>query len=384
MYKEVTNQELVKASIANINFNKDTAVINLSGSWSWLTINEKLFNKQLLHINSVKLVSIDGLNIENIDTTGIYYVVKIIKYLEKHNIQLLEVRLNNEQLLLLTRIKTILDTKALKLPTNTSDGIFRTIGRSVIESWITTIELLSFFGLFCLNFIKILLHPKNLERGELIRTINDAGVKSIWVASLLSFLIGISLVYQMAPQFTTYGANIYIVNFLGISLLKEVSPLLTAIIIAGRTGSAITAEIGTRRIQEEIDALQTMGVSTIQRIVLPKVIGVMIAGPLITSIADIAGIVGGAITSNISLSVNYSLFFSRLENYVSGNNYTCGIIKSIAFAFIVVLVGCFYGLKVKGNANSIGEQTTRSVVMSIVLIVFFDAIFGIIFQVLGV
>jgi len=160
--------------------------------------------------------------------------------------------------------------------------------------------------------------------------------------------------------------------------------LLTAIIVAGRTGSSITATIGTMKVQEEIDAIQTMGISPIRRLVLPKVLGAIIAVPLITSIADIASLIGGAIVADSTLNVTYTLFLERLQTYVSINNYTCGIIKSFAFALLIALVGCFCGFKVKGNANSIGEQTTKSVVLSIILIVLFDAIFAVIFKVLKV
>ncbi len=165
-----------------------------------------------------------------------------------------------------------------------------------------------------------------------MRTVYDTGYKGMGVASLLSFLIGVTLAYQMAPQFITYGANVYVVNFLGIALLKEVSPLLTAIIVAGRTGASITAEIGTMKVQEEIDAIQTMGISPITRLVLPKVIGVMIAVPLITSIGDIASMMGGAIVANTSLDISYSLFIERVKAYVLMSNYTIGIYKSIVFA----------------------------------------------------
>lgn len=380
MYKEPSNQQLVVDTMAG--FSQQSDKITLSGSWLWSTINEKKFNTKLSKIQKSKSITIDGLHIDKIDTTGVYFIIRLLGYLKKHNIQLEKLELNSSDQKLYERINSQYNTPA-KI-SKTADSLLFRLGRDIVDGYKVTLSLISFFGLFCFNLIRYIKSPLHTDWREVSRTIYDAGVKGLWVACLLSFLLGVTLAYQMAPQFTNYGANVYIVNFLGIAMLKEVSPLITAIIVAGRTGAAITAEIGTRKVQEEIDALQTMGISTMQRIVLPKIIGVMIAVPLITSAADMASMLGGAIVANSSLYINYSLFLYRLQNYVSINIFTCGLIKSIAFAFIVALIGCFCGLKVKGNANSIGEATTKSVVSGIILIVVIDAIFGIIFRSLGV
>ena len=381
MYKESSNQKLVQDTLAE--FSQQDEIITLSGSWLWSTINEKSFGSKLSQIKTYKVVTVNGCNINKIDTTGIYFIIRLVEYLKKNNIQLTKLELNSSDSKLYERISTQSSTPISKQPTDNSKLLAK-LGRSLVDSFKVSLSLISFFGLFCFNLFRFIKSPLHLDWREVSRTINDAGLKGLWVACLLSFLLGITLAYQMAPQFTTYGANVYIVNFLGIAMLKEVSPLITSVIVAGRTGAAITAEIGTRKVQEEIDALQTMGISTMQRIVLPKVLGVMIAVPLITSVADIASMLGGAIVSNSSLDVNYSLFLSRVQSYVSINNYTCGLIKSVAFAVIVALIGCFCGLRVQGNANSIGEATTKSVVSGIVLIVVVDAIFGIIFKTLEV
>jgi phospholipid/cholesterol/gamma-HCH transport system permease protein len=381
MYKESSNQKLVQDTLAE--FSQQGETIILSGSWLWSTINENSFSSKLSQIKNSKVVTVNGVNIDKIDTTGVYFIIRLVEYLKKNKIQLTKLELNSSDGKLYERISTQSNTPISKRPTDNSKLLAR-LGISIVNSFNIALSLVSFFGLFCFNLIRFIKSPLHLDWREVSRTINDAGLKGLWVACLLSFLLAITLAYQMAPQFTTYGANVYIVNFLGIAMLKEVSPLITAVIVAGRTGAAITAEIGTRKVQEEIDALQTMGISTMQRIVLPKVLGVMIAVPLITSVADMASMLGGAIVSNSSLDVNYSLFLSRMQSYVSINNYTCGLIKSVAFAFIVALIGCFCGLRVKGNANSIGEATTKSVVSGIVLIVVVDAIFGIIFKTLGV
>ncbi|MDQ5920088.1 MAG: phospholipid/cholesterol/gamma-HCH transport system permease protein [Pseudomonadota bacterium] len=406
MYKESASRKLINADKAQMTFDKARDVINLSGAWLWSSIDEELLFKQLNEINciissrssgnrdgsnnvnhdgGISKISLDGTAIDCADTTGIYQIVKIVKYLQQHKIGLLKLELNEQEKLLFDRILPHINQIEDKpyAPAKRR-SFFSNVGKSLFDGWFTILDLLNFFGQFCFNLVRFIISPKHLDWSEVVRVINDAGVKGLWVASLLSFLIGITLAYQMAPQFTTYGANVYIVNFLGIALLKEVSPLLTAVIVAGRTGAAITAEIGTQKVQEEIDALQTMGISRMQKIVLPKIIGVMIATPLITAVADMVSMLGGAIVANGSLSVNYELFLYRMQTYVALSNYACGIVKSFVFAFLISLAGCFCGLNVKGNANSIGEQTTKSVVMGIILIVLFDAIFAVIFKTMGV
>ncbi|MBP9742504.1 MAG: ABC transporter permease [Burkholderiales bacterium] len=385
MYKESASRKLANADKAQIKLDKANNVINLFGAWVWSAIDEKLLQNQLNAINNLNQVIINGKNADYIDTAGIYQIVKIVKYLRAHNIDLIKIELNKQEKLLFDRILSHLNQIDGNQYTPAKPRAFLSvIGKNIFDTWFAILDLLDFFGQFCYNLVRFVISPKHLDWAEVSRVINDAGVKGLWVASLLSFLIGVTLAYQMAPQFTTYGANVYIVNFLGIALLKEVSPLLTAIIVAGRTGAAITAEIGTQKVQEEIDALQTMGISRMQKIVLPKVLGVMIATPLITAIADMVSMLGGAIVANSSLSVNYALFLYRMQTYIAVSNYACGIVKSIAFAFLIALVGCFCGLNVKGNANSIGEQTTKSVVMGIILIVLFDAIFAVIFKTMGI
>lgn len=383
MYKKSSTKLLLKVQAASLTVSDDKSSILLSGDWLWSSINEKVLFDNLNILNKNQQLTIDGTTITSVDTTGIYFIVRLINLLKHKQISVLALNLNAKEQKLYSRIAANLVKENIKNPKLNQD-VLTSLGKATFNTWDNIIEGLGFFGVFCVNLLKFLAAPFNLAWPEVARMIISCGIRGLWVACLLSFLIGVTLAYQMAPQFTTYGANIYIVNFLGIALLKEVSPLLTAIIVAGRTGAAITAEIGTQKVQEEIDALQTMGISAIQRIVLPKVIGVLIVVPLVTALADIVSMLGGAIVANASLGVSYTLFLDRAQNYVSINNYSCGIIKSVAFALIVALVGCFHGLKVKSNANSIGEETTNSVVTSIILIVLFDAIFAIIFKILGV
>ncbi len=385
MYKESSYQKFITSNSAFIEFNAEEKSIILSGNWSWRSINENHIKLIYSQINSTfKNININGSKINYLDTSGIYFINKIIKYLKSQQIEISKIILNNERQKLYDRFIDKLNEPNKNIEEQKQSGILVNIGHNVIDIWKDIIGIISFFGQFCINCFLLIKSPRSLSTQEVITTINNAGAKGLWIAILLSFMLGMTLAYEMSPQFRSYGANIYAVNFLGISLLKEVSPLMTAIIIAGRTGSAIAAEIGTMKMQEEIDAIQTMGISPIIRLVLPKVFGTMIITPLITAIADIASLTGGAIVVNYTLDLNYSLFLERLQNNVSIYNYTDGIYKSLAFGFIISLIGCYCGFNVKGNANSIGEYTTKSVVLGIFLIVCTDAIFAIIFEILKI
>ncbi len=242
------------------------------------------------------------------------------------------------------------------------------------------ILMIIFLGNFFVSLWYFIRHPLQIKYIDVLKSVEEVGLNGLWVIALLCFLIGVTLAYELSPQFITYGANVYIVNFLGISLLKEVAPLLTAIIVAGRSGSAITATIGVMKIEEEIDAMQTMGISPMKRLIIPRVLGILIAMPLVTAVADIISLFGGAIVAKSYLSIPYNLFLSRLQTYVAISNYQAGLIKSVFFAVAIGLIACHCGQTVEYNANSIGKQTTKSVVWSIIAIVFLDALFAIIFK----
>lgn len=385
MYKEKSNQRLVEQPLAKMQYIPDSSTLELTGAWLWKTLDEKDFTVLAKKIaGTITQINIDGSKIVAIDTVGAFFISRILSYASKHGIKVNSFLIPESGKPFFERIDKIVTLERDALEEKPKLDLLSYIGQGFVGFVLSVFEFVAFFGQFIINCYHFIRHPRQLNWNDLVRTIYDAGFKGLGVASLLSFLIGITLAYQMAPQFITYGANVYVVNFLGIALLKEVSPLLTAIIVAGRTGASITAEIGTMKVQEEIDAIQTMGISPITRLVLPKVIGVMIALPLITSIADLASMLGGAIVSNFSLGVNYSLFIERVQAYVLMSNFTVGIYKSIVFAFVIALVGCFSGFKVQGDANSIGEQTTKSVVLGIILIVFFDAVIAVICKILGV
>ncbi|HSB24886.1 MAG TPA: ABC transporter permease, partial [Burkholderiaceae bacterium] len=194
-----------------------------------------------------------------------------------------------------------------------------------------------------------------------------------------SFLMGIVIAYQGADQLQRFGANIFVVDLVALSMLRELSPLLTAIIVAGRSGSAYTAQIGTMKVTEEIDALRTIGVGPQDVLVLPKVIALVIVMPLLTVYTDVTGVAGGMLMAKLKLGVGYAAFVDRLDEAIQLSSYWTGLAKAPVFALIVALVGCHRGFQVGGSADSVGAQTTVSVVQSIFLVIVTDALFSIVF-----
>ena len=216
----------------------------------------------------------------------------------------------------------------------------------------------------------------------MLSNLRSAGFDALPIVGLLSFLLGIVVAYQGADQLRQYGANIFIADLVGLSMLREFAPLMTAIIVAGRSGSAYAAQIGTMSVNEEIDALRALGIAPLDLLVLPKILALSIALPLLTVFADVLGVFGGMLMARAQLGVGFGEFLDRLVKAVSVTAYLVGVCKAPVFAFIIAVVGCFHGFRTRGGADSVGRQTTRSVVQSIFLVIVADALCSVAFSVL--
>jgi len=261
-------------------------------------------------------------------------------------------------------------------------GTFENIGRGAAAAVEQAGALLSFIGENAFASAKSLAQPSRIRWRAILYNIRSAGFDALPIVGLLSFLLGIVVAYQGADQLRQYGANIFVADLVGLSMLREFAPLITAIIIAGRSGSAYAAQIGTMAVTEEIDAMRTLGIAPLEMLVLPKIIALIIALPLLTVFADGMGVLGGMIMARTQLGVGYGEFLDRLSKAVSITSYLVGVGKAPVFAAIIAVVGCFQGFRTQGGADSVGRQTTRSVVQSIFLVIVADALFSIAFSVL--
>jgi len=264
--------------------------------------------------------------------------------------------------------------------------------RSILEKSLLTMNdylkgfnsFISFLGHLFVTKLYYIKSFKNIRFKEIAFEINESAVKALAIVALTSFLIGLVVAYQSAFQLKLYGANIFIVDMLGISILRELAPLITAIVIAGRSGSAFTAQIGAMKITQELDAMKTMGFDPFVFLVLPRIIALMIALPILIFVSDIMGIFGGMIVSYIDLGITADLFMDRFREVVAAKHFFIGIIKGPFFAFLIASIGIYRGLVVKDDTQSIGFNTTKSVVESIFAVIICDALFSIALTNLGI
>ena len=245
-------------------------------------------------------------------------------------------------------------------------------------------EFLHFFGQISYGFFYLLKHLKSFRYKEVFFEINENAIKAFAIVAVTSFLVGVVTAYQSSVQLKIYGANIFIVDMLGISIFRELAPLLTAIVIAGRSGSSFTAQIGAMKITEELDAMHTMGFDPMRFLVLPRIIALMLMMPLLIFVSDIAGVLGGMLVAKLDLGISVSLFLDRLNEVVAAKHFFVGIAKGPFFAFLIASMGIFRGLMVRDDTQSIGTNTTKSVVESIFSVIVCDAVFSIIFTNLGI
>jgi phospholipid/cholesterol/gamma-HCH transport system permease protein len=243
---------------------------------------------------------------------------------------------------------------------------------------------LGFVGLVLETLARSLVVPARLRFTSLVYHMEEAGLKAVPIVALMSFLIGAVLAFQGAGQLQRFGAEPYTVNLVAVSFLREVGILLTAIMVAGRSGSAFTAQIGSMKMREEIDAIRTLGLDPIELLVLPRVLALILTLPLLGFISDMMGLVGGAVICWIELGMSPSSYISILREAVDGWSFWVGIIKAPVFAFLIGVIGCFEGMRVTGTAESVGQRTTQSVVEGIFTVIIADAFFSIVFQELGI
>jgi phospholipid/cholesterol/gamma-HCH transport system permease protein len=245
------------------------------------------------------------------------------------------------------------------------------------------VRLLNFYGMLMVKTARTMLQPRRLRLKSLVYHMEETGLNAMPIVGLLAFLLGVVMAYQGATQLQRFGAEIFTVNLLGISILREIGVLITAIIIAGRSGSAFTAQIGTMKVSQEIDAMETLGLDPVEILVLPRTFALLITLPLLTFFANFIGLVGGAIMSNLVLDITFSQFITQLETAVDLTTLILGLVKAPVFAFIIAMVGCYEGFQVSGSAESVGRQTTQAVVEAIFLVIVVNALFSVLFATMG-
>ncbi|TWT13109.1 ABC transporter permease [Reyranella sp. CPCC 100927] len=253
-----------------------------------------------------------------------------------------------------------------------------------MEFFEQTARLLGFFGEVLVTIGGAIRQPRRFRVSSVIAQMHEVWILAMPIVGVLTFLIGVVVAYQGVEQLKAFGAQDFTVEAVSISVLRELGVLLTAIIVAGRSGSAFTAQLGTMQVNLELDAMRTMALNPIEWLVLPRIAALVLSMPLLVFFGNMMGLLGGAMACMIYLDFTLAQFFDRLRDTVFIWHFWTGMIKAPVFAFVIAAVGCYEGLQVRGSAESVGRQTTKSVVESIFFVVVLDALFSIIFLLAGV
>ncbi|MEQ8440311.1 MAG: MlaE family lipid ABC transporter permease subunit [Alphaproteobacteria bacterium] len=338
-----------------------------------------------LNAGAARTATFDLSAIDQLDSAGAYLIHRTVERLRAEG---LEVELTGVS----ERHKPLLDivfrqgeeSTVVAPAVNPLIQILDRLGRSSVEAAEKGVELLNFVGVVTVTFTRALRQPARFRPKALITQMEQTGLDALPIVGLLSFLVGVVLAYLMSDQLRQFGAEVFTVNLVGLSMLREVAVLITAIMIAGRSGSAFTAQIGTMKVNEELDAMGTLGLDPVEVLVLPRVIALMITLPFLTFFADVMGVLGGGVMTVLALDLTPAQFVTALKGAIDLNDFLVGMVKAPVHAYIIALVGCYEGLKVQRTAESVGRQTTTSVVESIFLVIVATALFSILFSTLGI
>ena len=258
------------------------------------------------------------------------------------------------------------------------------LGRTVVTRWEEVSAGLAFTGEAALRLLRGVPRVHAWRLASVVRHVHETGIKAIPIVSLIAFLISVIIAYMSAQQLLKFGADIYVGDLVTVGVLREMGVLLTAIIVAGRSGSAFAAEIGAMKLNEEVDALQAIGVSPMEVLVLPRAIGLLIALPLLTVIADAVGILGGALLCRGLLDMPFVQYFQRVDESIGDWTFWVGVIKAPVFALLIAAAGAYRGMQVRGSSRELGRLTTVAVVQAIFLVILADAVFAVLFMEMGI
>jgi phospholipid/cholesterol/gamma-HCH transport system permease protein len=365
---------------AQINFDEKHSNVLCSGSWTVLTLDQLSQKFRESELPKSQKLMINGEAISSFDSAGALALVQCMDELKKRSNQIELTHFSESQLKLLDLIESKRASLTYQQPERKKKSLLYKLGRESERKLSQIDGLIILIGDFSIRLFEAFGNWRRFQLPSIISNIDSTGIKALPIVGLLAFLIGVVLAYQMGLQLSTYGANIFIAYLSGMAIFREFAPLITAIIVAGRTSSAFTAQIGSMKVNEEVDALLTMGLSPTELLVMPKVLGLMIVFPLLIFWADMFSILGAMFMSKSMLGIGFDDFLQRLRNDVGLTQMMLGLYKAPVFALLISLVGCFQGFKVQGSADSIGSQTTKSVVQALFLIIIADAAYSILYS----
>ncbi len=320
---------------------------------------------------------IDMAGVDRLDTTGAMMLQRTFFACDSRSSASKIVGANDAQRALMEQIQHHLAPCHIEpFHRNAFVAMLERLGQGVLDAYYAALELMSFIGATLATLWRVMTRPSHFRWTSTVHHMEEAGLDAIPIVGLMSFLIGAVVAFMGAKILRLFNADIFTVELVGIAVLREFGVLLSAILIAGRSGSAFTAQIGSMKIREEIDAMRVLGLDPMEVLVLPRVIALVIMLPVIAFIAAFLGVVGGALVADSVMDISIALFVARFEETIVINHFWAGIIKAPFFAFVIAVIGCFQGMEVEGSAESLGQRTTLSVVQALFLVIVIDAFFA--------
>ena len=356
----------------------------LSGAWtihSIRNVSEKLAE---VSVSGIDVLEADCENLERLDTAGAFIIDRFACMAGASEIKPVEA---SDQVAALLKQATELRPEGGDETTKREFGVVDLLertGRTTMHFIEETVATLAFLGETMIAMMHIVTRPSKMRWTALVSVMEDSGLDAVPIVAFLSFFVGMVVAFIGATTLEAFGATIFTVELVGIAILREFGVILTAIILAGRTNSAFTAQIGAMRMRQEVDAMVTLGLNPMDVLVVPRAFAMLVMTPILTLVAILFGIGGGAFVSWLALDINPTVFINRMQSYVPIANFWVGMSKAPVFGLVVALIGCRQGLLVGGSVQSLGQSTTKSVVQALFSIIVIDALFAIFYLELGI
>lgn len=365
---------------------KEGVTLKLQGIWNVKTAAKAEFLCTEILVKPLpKTLFFDLSDFKEFDTFGVWLIYRIMKDLKHKGHHVVLQKESKAFLTLLSYLESYKPASDIQSKGPSFFGQYLTyIGKTTFELVLLTRDLVVFLGQVVVEFLRVFLHPQRLRFTSTVAHMETYGVNAIPIILVMSTALGLVLAYQGEEQLRRFGAEIYTINLVSISIVREVGILITAILVAGRTGSSITAQIGIMKINQEIDALNTLGLSPMNILILPRILALILIMPCLAFISDLGGLLGGGIMVVGSMNVSPELYMYRLAETITVGGFWVGIMKAPVFGAIIGLVSCFEGMRVQGTAESVGLCTTRAVVEGIFLVTLADAFLSVFFSKIGI
>ncbi|MDY0073340.1 MAG: ABC transporter permease [Thauera sp.] len=372
---------LTEAGAAGLEFSAGDGSLRLQGAWTLANYRRLAAESAALqrrHGAALTTARVDGSGLEALDTAGATLLQDLLGSAGLNQVlaQGPQAGFSAGQLALLRTVQAALTTEekpAVRSGSALGD-VLEHVGKSTLVFLDHILGIAGFIGLVLQTWLKLLPRPWRWRWTSLMANLEHSGFHAVPIIALLTFLVGAVVAFLGATVLTTFGASIFTVDLIAYSFLREFGVLLAAIIVAGRTASAFTAQIGSMRANEEVDAIRVLGLDPVELLVLPRVSALLIALPLLTFVAMISGIAGGLVVCMLKLDISAVMFFSVIDNNIDIRHFWIGMAKAPIFAFLIAIIGCLEGFRVSGSAQSVGEHTTSAVVQSIFIVIVIDAV----------